>query len=233
MSSRAMSRGRALDPAILGAYDIRGLVGETLTGADMEAIGRGFATIAQARTQACAQGGRPPLICVGRDGRLSSASLEAHLVAGLAGAGADVVRVGLGPTPMLYFAVHAQGGDGGMMVTGSHNPPAYNGVKMVLGGRPFYGDDIAALARVVADGGFAEGSGRATEADLAPPYVARLLHEAGERPVHGSVGCRQRRRRCGAPRRSQAVFRGATSCSMPQSTGPFPPTTRTPRCPRP
>ena len=181
MGSRAMSRGRALDPAILGAYDIRGLVGETLTGADMDAIGRGFATIARARTQACAQGGRPPLICVGRDGRLSSASLEAHLVAGLAGAGADVVRIGLGPTPMLYFAVHAQGGDGGMMVTGSHNPPAYNGVKMVLGGRPFYGDDIAALARVVADGGFAEGSGRATEADLAPSYVARLLHEAGER----------------------------------------------------
>ena len=171
-----MGRGRALDPAILGAYDIRGLAGETLTGADMDAIGRGFATIARGRMPA----GRPPLICVGRDGRLSSASLEAHLVAGLAAAGADVVRIGLGPTPMLYFAVHAEGGDGGMMVTGSHNPPAWNGVKMVLGGRPFYGDDIAALARIVADGGFAEGSGRATEADPAAAYVTRLLHEAGE-----------------------------------------------------
>ena len=173
-----MSGGRALDPAILGEYDIRGLVGETLAGADMAAIGRGFATVAHAR----AAGGRPPLICVGRDGRLSSPALEERLVEGLTAAGAEVLRIGVGPTPMLYFAVHEQRSDGGMMITGSHNPPAYNGVKMMLGGRPFYGDDIVRLARTIARGAFAAGAGTAARADLAAAYVARLLREAGDDP---------------------------------------------------
>ena len=171
-----MSGGHALDPAILGEYDIRGIVGETLTGADMAAIGRGFATVARAR----ARDGRTPLICVGRDGRLTSPALEEHLVEGLTAAGADVLRIGVGPTPMLYFAVHERRSDGGMMITGSHNPPEYNGVKMVLGARPFYGAAIDELARIVADGAFADGAGRAAEADLADAYVARLLREAGE-----------------------------------------------------
>jgi len=170
-----MSRGRALDPSILGAYDIRGIVGETLTEAAMAAIGRGFATIARAR--AGAEG--PPLICVGRDGRPSSAALEANLVEGLTAAGADVLRIGMGPTPMLYFAVHERGADGGMMVTGSHNPPAYNGVKMMLGGLPFFGEDIAWLAQTVAEGAFAAGAGRAGDAALDDAYVARLLADAG------------------------------------------------------
>ena len=175
-----MSAGHALDPAILGAYDIRGIVGETLTGADMAAIGRGFATIARHRATA----GRPPTICVGRDGRLSSPDLEAHLAEGLTAAAADVLRIGVGPSPMLYFAVHERQCDGGMMITGSHNPPAYNGVKMVLGGGPFYGADIEDLARVAKDGVFAEGAGRATEADeIRDAYVARLLKEAVEQPL--------------------------------------------------
>ena len=174
-----MSRRYALDPAILGAYDIRGIVGETLTGADMAAIGRGFATMARQR----AATDRPPKICVGRDGRLSSPDLEAQLVEGLTAAGADVLRIGLGPSPMLYFAAHDRRCDGGMMITGSHNPPAYNGVKMVFGGKPFYGADIEALARVVKDGAFAQGAGRATEADeVRAAYVARLLTEAVEHP---------------------------------------------------
>ena len=172
-----MSGGRTLDEAILGAYDIRGIVGETLTGADMAAIGRGFATIARRRSAA----DRLPLICVGRDGRLSSPDLEAHLVEGLTDAGADVLRIGVGPTPMLYFAVHERESDGGMMVTGSHNPPAYNGVKMVLGGRPFFGPDIDKLARTAAAGSVPPGrTGKAVEADLAGAYVARLLAEAVE-----------------------------------------------------
>ena len=138
-----MSARHTLDPSILGAYDIRGIVGETLSGADMAAIGRGFATIARQRTTV----DRPPKICVGRDGRLSSPELEAHLVDGLTAAGADVLRIGAGPTPMLYFSVNDRRCDGGIMITGSHNPPAYNGVKMVLGGGPFYGADIEALAQ--------------------------------------------------------------------------------------
>ena len=172
-----MSGGRTLDAAILGAYDIRGIVGETLTGADMAAIGRGFATIARRRSAT----GQPPLICVGRDGRLSSPDLEAHLVEGLADAGADVLRIGIGPTPMLYFAVHECESEGGMMITGSHNPPDYNGVKMMLGGRPFFGSDIDELARTVAAGPDpAVGKGTAMEADVAGAYVARLLVEAVE-----------------------------------------------------
>ena len=168
-----------LHPAILGAYDIRGIVGETLGGADMAAIGRGFATIARQR----ATGGRPPRICVGRDGRLSSPDLEADLVEGLTDAGAEVLRIGVGPTPMLYFAVHERRFDGGLMVTGSHNPPAYNGVKMVLGGGPFHGADIEALAQVVEDGALAAGAGRATEVeDVRDTYVARLLAEAVGHP---------------------------------------------------
>ena len=172
-----MSEGHTLDPSILGAYDIRGIVGETLTGADMAAIGRGFATIAWQRAPV----DRPPKICVGRDGRLSSPDLEAHLVEGLTAGGADVLRIGVGPSPMLYFAVHDSQCDGGMMITGSHNPPAYNGVKMVLDGGPFYGADIEELARVVKDGTFAEGAGRATEAEeVRNAYVERLLTEAVE-----------------------------------------------------
>ena len=177
-----MNEGRTLDPAILGAYDIRGIVGETLTGADMAAIGRGFATIARRRSAT----DRPPLICVGRDGRLSSPDLEDHLVEGVTDAGADVLRIGVGPTPMLYFAVHERRSDGGMMVTGSHNPPDYNGVKMVLGGRAFFGPDIEELAETAAadvGAGPAAGKGTALEADVAGAYVARLLVEAVETPL--------------------------------------------------
>ena len=172
-----MNKGRTLDPAILGAYDIRGIVGETLTGADMAAIGRGFATIARRRSAT----DRPALICVGRDGRLSSPDLEDRLVEGLTDAGADVLRIGTGPTPMLYFAVHERRSDGGMMVTGSHNPPDYNGVKMVLGGRAFFGPDVEELAETAAAGSDHAGStGKAVEADVAGAYVARLLVEAVE-----------------------------------------------------
>ena len=173
-----MSGGRTLNPAILGAYDIRGIVGETLTETDITAIGRGFATVARR----CVPAGRPPSICVGRDGRLSSPALEDRLVAGLTGAGAEVLRIGVGPTPMLYFAAHALACDGGMMVTGSHNPPAYNGVKMVMGGRPFYGADIANLAQIVAEGASSPGTCGAREVDVADAYVARLLAEAGTAP---------------------------------------------------
>ena len=171
-----MSAARPLDRSILGEYDIRGVVGETLTGADMEAIGRAFATVARRH----AAGGRAPTIYVGRDGRLSSEALEARLVEGLRGGGAEALRIGVGPTPMLYFAVHERQGDGGMMVTGSHNPPAYNGVKMMLGRQPFYGGDILELAEIVATSAFAEGAGGAAEVALSSDYVARLLRDAGD-----------------------------------------------------
>ena len=119
------------DPAILREYDIRGIVGTNLSAADALALGRAFAA-----TLGEKGGGRR--VAVGYDGRLTSPALEAALVEGLAAEGADVVRIGRGPTPMLYFAAATLGVDAGVMVTGSHNPPDHNGFKMVLGGTPFY-----------------------------------------------------------------------------------------------
>jgi phosphomannomutase len=126
--------GHRFDPTILREYDIRGIVGETLSSADARAIGRAYAL-----TLADAGGHR---LAVGYDGRLTSPELEAALVDGLAIEGADIVRIGLGPTPMLYYAAATLGVDGGIMVTGSHNPPDHNGFKFVFQGKPFYGAAI-------------------------------------------------------------------------------------------
>ena len=122
------------DPTVLREYDIRGIVGETLSADDAYAVGRGFGTMVREA------GGTEA--AVGYDGRLSSPALEAALVEGLRDCGLDVLRVGLGPTPMLYFAVRALGADGGVMITGSHNPAEYNGFKMMLGKGAFYGAAI-------------------------------------------------------------------------------------------
>jgi phosphomannomutase len=124
------------DPAILREYDIRGIVGTNLFAADAHALGRAFVAETGARR-----------VAVGYDGRLTSPELEAALVDGLAAAGAAVVRIGRGPTPMLYYAAATLDVDAGMMVTGSHNPPSHNGFKMVLGGKPFYAAAIQALGR--------------------------------------------------------------------------------------
>ncbi|MCS6985999.1 MAG: phosphomannomutase/phosphoglucomutase [Sphingomonadaceae bacterium] len=159
--------GHTFDPTILREYDIRGIVGRTLHDADAHAVGRGFGTVVRRA------GGRR--VAVGRDGRLSSPLLEDALVQGLVRAGCEAVRIGLGPTPMLYFAVHELGLDGGVMVTGSHNPPDFNGFKMLLADRPFYGDDIRALGTAAARGDWAEGEGTARHEDVRDRYVARLL----------------------------------------------------------
>jgi phosphomannomutase len=119
------------DPTVLREYDIRGRVGETLHRADAFAIGRCFATIVRR-----AGGGT---VAAGYDGRLSSPGLEAALVDGLKASGVEVVRIGCGPTPMLYFTATTLPADGAIMVTGSHNPPDYNGFKMMLGRKPFFG----------------------------------------------------------------------------------------------
>ena len=159
--------GHSFHPTVLRAYDVRGVVGETLDAADARALGRAFGTVL-VRT-----GGRT--IAVGYDGRLSSPELEAALVEGLVSTGLRVRRIGLGPTPMLYFAVHELGTDAGIMVTGSHNPPAHNGFKMMMGHGPFFADDIVDLGRLAAAGDFATGPGRAETADVIDAYIARLI----------------------------------------------------------
>ncbi len=164
-----MTHGRALHPTILREYDIRGIVGETLTEGDVLAIGHGFGTLVRRG------GGRT--VAVGYDGRLSSPALEAALVEGLVATGVTVLRIGLGPSPMLYFAGHHLAADAGMMITGSHNPAEYNGIKMTLGGRPFFGEAIQALGRRVADGDFDVGAGCIEDTPVAAAYVERLVRD--------------------------------------------------------
>jgi phosphomannomutase len=158
------------DPAILREYDIRGIVGTNLFAADATAVGRAFAT-----TLAEAGGKR---VAVGYDGRLTSPELEAALVEGLVVSGIDVVRIGRGPTPMLYFAAATLGVDGGLMVTGSHNPPSHNGFKMVLGGKPFYAEAIQKLGAIAAALGAPSGPrGRVEDCDISEDYIARIARD--------------------------------------------------------
>lgn len=155
------------DPTSLREYDIRGIVGKTLGPDDARAIGRGFATLLRR-----AGGTR---VAVGRDGRTSSPMLEAALVEGLTASGCDVVRVGQGPTPMLYYAEATLEVDGGIQITGSHNPADYNGFKMVFQHRPFFGEDIQKIGQMAAAGDWDEGSGDVTDADILDEYVGRLI----------------------------------------------------------
>ena len=155
-------------PTVLREYDIRGIIGETLGEADAYAIGRGFATLlGQA-------GGRT--VAVGYDGRLSSPMLEEALVRGINDSGLDAVRVGMGPTPMLYYAeASAEDVQGGIQITGSHNPANYNGFKMVFQGRPFFGDDIQELGRLAAVGAWTNGTGTHQRRDVMDAYIARMI----------------------------------------------------------
>jgi phosphomannomutase len=155
-------------PTSLREYDIRGVIGETLGADDARAIGRGFATLLRR-----AGGTR---VAVGWDGRESSPMLAEALVEGLTASGCDVVRVGLGPTPMLYYAEAVLEVDGGIMITGSHNPPSYNGFKMVFQHRPFFGADIQTIGRLAAEGDWeeAETRGQVSDFDILDQYVERL-----------------------------------------------------------
>ena len=155
-------------PTVLREYDIRGIIGETLGTDDARAIGRAFATLLREA------GGTT--VAVGYDGRVSSPMLEHALIEGLTASGCNVVRVGMGPTPMLYYAeASSEEVDGGIQITGSHNPPNYNGFKMVFQGRPFFGSDIQKLGELAAKGSFASGTGSVTSRDILGEYVERLL----------------------------------------------------------
>jgi phosphomannomutase len=156
-------------PSILREYDVRGIVGDTLTAADARALGRSYGALA------ISEGARR--IAVGRDGRTHSPELEAALVEGLTDSGLDVVRIGMGPSPMLYFATATLGVDGGIQVTGSHNPANYNGFKLLLGGRSVFGEEIQALGRRAAEGTWVEGGGEVEDADVVDAYSDRLVED--------------------------------------------------------
>ncbi len=159
-------------PTVLREYDIRGIIGETLGADDARAIGRGFATLLR---RARGDGARSK-VAVGYDGRVSSVMLEEALVAGLLETGVDVVRVGMGPTPMLYYAeASAEDVHGGIQITGSHNPANYNGFKLVFEGRPFFGADILTLGRMAQAGDWLSGKGEAEHREVLTAYIDRLV----------------------------------------------------------
>jgi phosphomannomutase len=161
-----------INPKLRKSYDLRGTVGETLMKDDAFGVGLAFAAMAKARGLS--------RIAVSSDGRLSSPELESALVDGLILGGAQVLRMPVGPTPLVSFTVHRLGLDGGVMVTGSHLPPDQNGFKLMLGGNPVYGQALAALWNVEA----AERSGGSVEEiDVTGDYVDALLGEVEGLPI--------------------------------------------------
>ena len=163
----------SFDPTVLREYDIRGIIGETLGPDDARAIGRSFATLLKRA------GGNKVAVCY--DGRVSSPILERALVEGLTASGCDVVQIGMGPTPMLYYAAaSADDVDGGIQITGSHNPASYNGFKMVFQGRPFFGEDIQTIGRMAAAGDWLDGTGTSEPREVLEEYIDRLIAGFGD-----------------------------------------------------
>ena len=171
-----------LPPEIFKAYDIRGIVGKTLTPPIVRAIGQALGTLAQER-------GRDTLV-VGRDGRLSGPELAGALAEGIQASGANVVDVGMVATPMTYFAAHHLGTQSSVMVTGSHNPPDYNGLKMVVAGDTLSGPEIQALRERIEAGRVTRGSGTWRSADIGAAYLKRIVGDVKlARPMKIAVDC--------------------------------------------
>lgn len=169
-------------PEIFKAYDIRGIVDTVLTPTAARAIGHALGSEARARRQQC--------IAVGRDGRLSGPALAGALADGIRAAGVDVIDIGCVPTPLTYFAAYQLGADSCVSVTGSHNPPDYNGLKMVLGGETLYGTMIQDLRRRIAEDDFASGSGALSSADVVPAYIERVVSDVKlTRPMKVVIDC--------------------------------------------
>jgi len=158
-----------LDQTIFRAYDIRGIVGESLTDASVYHLGRSFA--AQARSQGVKE------VVVGADGRLSSPNLKQQFCAGLQDGGCDALDVGFVATPLLYFAAHHRPEKTGVMITGSHNPANYNGFKMMIDGNTLSGDEIQALKQRMLDSDYSEGEGSYAEQDIRPAYLDYVLND--------------------------------------------------------
>lgn len=171
-------------PEIFKAYDIRGIVDKTLTAEAVRAIGHALGSEAVARGQQA--------IAVGRDGRLSGPELAGALADGIRAAGVDVVDVGCVPTPLTYFAAYELGTNSCVSVTGSHNPPDYNGLKMVLGGQTLFGELIQALRQRIIDGNLVTAAvpGKLTQADVVPAYVEKIVGDVKlSRPMKVVMDC--------------------------------------------
>lgn len=171
--------------SIFRQYDIRGVVGTELHPDFARALGRAIAELGRRRL------GRPPVVAVGRDNRPSGSALAAALRAGIASTGGTAIDVGELPTPALYFAVRHLGVDGGTQVTGSHNPPEFNGFKTVLAGESVHGEDIQQLYELITLEQVADGAGRESAVgSVLPAYrEAILARHHLERPVRVVVDC--------------------------------------------
>jgi phosphomannomutase/phosphoglucomutase len=171
-----------ISASIFKAYDIRGIIDKTLDAEVARQIGRAFGSAVRARGASAA--------VIGRDGRLSGPELSAALAQGLQSAGVDVIDVGMVATPMLYYATQVLGARSGIMVTGSHNPPDYNGFKMVLEGDAIYGDTIQDLYRAITAQQFATGQGSLRQHDIRRAYLDRIVGDASmARPMKIAIDC--------------------------------------------
>ena len=167
---------------IFRAYDIRGIVGRTLTAAITRDIGRALGSVGRSR--------RAATFAICRDGRLSGPELSNALMEGLTAAGADAIDIGMGPTPLAYFAAHHLGCGSCVAVSGSHNPPEYNGLKIVVGGNALYGDDIQHLRVLIEKRQFASGAGKKSAANVLDAYVERIASDVKlARRFHVAIDC--------------------------------------------
>jgi phosphomannomutase/phosphoglucomutase len=180
--TKQASQAARLPREIFKAYDIRGIVDKSLTTDVTFQIGQAFGSEALGRN--C------DTVVVARDGRLSGPALITALTEGLLSTGVDVIDVGMVPTPLLYFATYELGTGTGIMITGSHNPPDYNGFKMVMDGETLAGERIQHLRQRIEQSNLATGAGQYREHDIKPAYLARVLSEGKlERPLHAVVDC--------------------------------------------
>jgi len=171
-----------ISPAIFRAYDIRGVVTDALTPSVVREIGRAFGSESAARGHTT--------VAIGRDGRLSGPALSEALAEGLQAAGIEVVDIGMVPTPVLYFATHHLDTGTGIMITGSHNPPDYNGLKMMIGGDALFGDGIQRLKARLDEGDLTSGTGGYRQEDVLPAYMERLLEDVRlARPMTIAFDC--------------------------------------------
>ncbi len=170
---------------IFRQYDIRGIVGEDLDAEVTEAVGRAFGSRVRLDSSS-----RSPTVAVGYDNRLTSPSLADGLIAGIRSAGVDVVDVGTVPTPVLYWSEVTLGADAGVQITGSHNPPEWNGIKMTHGGSSLYGDAIQDLLRSIQASNFTSGSGGYERITVLDHYVDDIAGRFNlERPMRVAVDC--------------------------------------------
>jgi phosphomannomutase/phosphoglucomutase len=171
-----------IDQTIFKAYDIRGIVGQSLTSQVVTIIGRAIGSEAQ-------ELGLKHIV-VGRDGRHSSPEYSDALIAGILGSGCDVTNLGMVPTPVLYFASHHLGTQSAVMVTGSHNPVNYNGLKIILAGKSLAGDELQALHRRIEQGDLLKGQGSQHKADVSEDYIKRIVDDIHlSRPIKIVIDC--------------------------------------------